>query len=69
MVTYAKEMRCCLLYTSLVPEGTGEAAVEIVLPKVVVKSAPVVNLLACSFPRAELIRCRSLLHEAGRLLD
>lgn len=53
----------------LVPEGTGEAAVEIVLPKVVVRSAPVVNLLACSFPRAELIRCRSLLHEAGRLLD
>ncbi len=53
----------------LVPEGAGKAAVEIELPKVVVRSAPVVNLLACSFPRAELIRCRSLLHEAGRLLD
>ncbi len=52
----------------LVPEGAGEVAVEIVLPKVEVKSAPVVSLLACRFPRSELIRGRRLLHQAGQLL-
>lgn len=52
----------------LVPAGSGEASVEIVLPKVLVKRAPVVSLLACSFPRDELIRPGNLLHEAQRLL-
>ena len=52
----------------LMPEGSGEAAAEIVLPKVVVRSAPVVSLLACRFPRSELIRSKRLLHQAGQLL-
>jgi len=52
----------------LVPAGAGESAVEIVLPKVVVRSAPVVNLIACSFPRDEFIRSKSLLREAEQLL-
>lgn len=52
----------------VVPEGSGEAPVEIVLPKVLVKRAPVVNLLACSFPRDEFVRRGSLLNEAQRLL-
>jgi len=52
----------------LAPAGAGESATEIVLPKVVVKSAPVVNLITCSFPRGEFIRGKSLLREAEQLL-
>ncbi|MCM8626308.1 hypothetical protein [Accumulibacter sp.] len=52
----------------VVPEGSDEPAVDIALPLVVVKSAPVVSLLACSFPRSGLIRRRTLLSEAQRLV-
>lgn len=55
-------------FNILVPEGTGEATVEITVPKVTVKRAPAVNLLACRFPRGELIRRGSLLDQAQRLL-
>jgi hypothetical protein len=50
----------------VVPEGSDEAAVDIALPLVVVRSAPVISLLPCSFPRRELIRRRTLLSDAQR---
>jgi len=52
----------------VVPEGSDAAAVDIVLPLVVVRSAPVISLLPCSFPRRELIRRRTLLSAAQRLV-
>ncbi|WP_374691099.1 hypothetical protein [Accumulibacter sp.] len=50
----------------VVPEGSDEAAVDIALPLVVVRSAPVISLLPCRFPRRELIRRRTLLSDAQR---
>lgn len=50
------------------PEGSGEAAVELALPTVVVQRAPEVQLVACRFPRRELIDRSSLLDEARRQL-
>ena len=55
-------------FNIVLPEGSGEAAIEITVPKVVVRRSPVVNLLACRFPRGELIRRGSLLDQAQRLL-
>jgi len=52
----------------VVPEGSDTAAVEIALPLVVVRSAPVISLLPCRFPRGELIRRRTLLSDAQRLV-
>jgi hypothetical protein len=52
----------------LVPEGSAEPAIEISLPEVLVQRSPVLNVLACRFPRRELIRRGSLLDQAQRLL-
>ncbi|HRD89978.1 MAG: hypothetical protein JNN21_10780 [Candidatus Accumulibacter sp.] len=52
----------------IVPDGSDAAAVDIALPLVVVRSAPVISLLPCSFPRRELIRRRTLLSDAQRLI-
>jgi hypothetical protein len=52
----------------LVPESSAEPAIEIVLPEVLVRHTPLINLLACRFPRRELIRRERLLDEARRML-
>ncbi len=52
----------------IVPEGSPAAAVDIALPLVVVRSAPVISLLPCSFPRRDLIGRRTLLDDAQRLV-
>jgi hypothetical protein len=52
----------------IVPEGSGEAATELVLPEVLVKHVPQINLLVGRFPRSELIRRGSLIDEGRRLL-
>jgi hypothetical protein len=52
----------------LVPEGSPEPATEIVLPEVLVKHTPVINLIACRFARSDLIQRGQLLDEAQRLL-
>lgn len=52
----------------LVPKGSPEPATEIILPEVMVRGKPVVHLLACRFPRGELIRRGKLIDDAQRLL-
>jgi hypothetical protein len=53
----------------IVPEGSPDVAVDIALPLVVVRSAPVISLLPCRFARRELIGRRTLLGDAQRLVS
>lgn len=52
----------------VVPEGSLDTAIDIVLPEVLVKRTPQINVLVCRFPRSELIRRESLIDEAQRML-
>lgn len=52
----------------VVPKGSAEPVNDLVLPEVLVKGTPVIHLLACRFPRSELIQRQQLLAEAQRLL-
>lgn len=52
----------------VVPEASAEPASDLVLPEVLVKGTPVIHMLACRFPRDELIQRKRLIDEAQRLL-
>jgi hypothetical protein len=52
----------------MVPEGSPATATEILLPEVLVKHVPQIELLVGRFPRSELIPRGSLLDQAQRLL-